>query len=116
MEMLAHLFVHSWVPTDQNWRQPTDHSGQAGRTKALIELRPTDNPVVSRDLQEGKHAPTGIGLKGLDLCDFHPFPPGLASLLPDTSHKDPVHGKARGPKRRRTRHKRKAPGRWCVPS
>jgi hypothetical protein len=38
----------------------------------------TDNPVVGHDLQERKHAPPDIGLKGVDLRDFHPLPPGVA--------------------------------------
>jgi hypothetical protein len=77
MQMLGHLLKHPRITANQNRRQTSYDIGQARGTKAFIEFRPTDYSLVGIDLQEGKHAPASIGLKGLDLCDFHPFAPDL---------------------------------------
>ena len=75
VQVLRHLLEHARVAADQDRGQAADDIGQSDGAKAFVELRPADDAFVRRDLEEGKHAPAGVGLERLDPRDLHWFPP-----------------------------------------
>ena len=74
VQVLGDLFVASWVAADQHRRKAADHVRQADGAETFVELRPADDAVVGGDLEEGEHAPAGIGLESLDAFDLHAMP------------------------------------------
>ncbi len=62
MQMLGDLLIAARVLADQRRRQPADHVRETSRAEALVKLRPADDAIVGRYLEEGEHPPAGIRL------------------------------------------------------
>ena len=74
VQVLRDLFVAERVAADQHRREAADHIRQADRAEALVELGPANDAIVGGDLEEGEHAPAGIGLERFNVFDLHPLP------------------------------------------
>ena len=68
------LVIEDGLPDDAAG-EPLDDGADAGRTEALVELAPTDDPILGRQLQEVVIPPAGIAAKNLKARDPHRHTP-----------------------------------------